>query len=325
MAHQQKMPFGLMLLCIMVGAMSNGTAAQDYPAKPVRYMVPSSPGSAVDTIGRIVASGLSEVLGQQVVVENRAGAGGNIGAAMIAKAPPDGYSLLQINNNHTTNVNLYRNLSYDLMRDFMPVTKLAVSPYAIVVHPSMPVKSIADLIKLAKARPGVITYSSAGIGSGTFMATELFKSQARLNMLHVPYVGGGPALTAVISGEALLYGAPVATALPQIQAGRLRALGVTTDRRIALLPGVPTVAETLPGYEFSAWAAIVVPLKTQGNIIAAVRNAAVKVLNKPELVKRMSDLGYIVALDTPAELANFLKVDIEKMAALIRENNLTAN
>jgi tripartite-type tricarboxylate transporter receptor subunit TctC len=123
----------------------------------------------------------------------------------------------------------------------------------------------------------------------------------------------------------LLYGAPVATALPQIQAGRLRALGVTTDRRIALLPGVPTVAETLPGYEFSAWAAIVVPLKTQGNIIAAVRNAAVKVLNKPELVKRMSDLGYIVALDTPAELANFLKVDIEKMAALIRENNLTAN
>jgi tripartite-type tricarboxylate transporter receptor subunit TctC len=325
MAHQQKMPFGLMLLCMLVGAMSNGTAAQDYPAKPVRYMVPSSPGSAVDTIGRIVASGLSEVLGQQVVVENRAGAGGNIGAAMIAKAPPDGYSLLQINNNHTTNVNLYRNLSYDLMRDFMPVTKLAVSPYAIVVHPSMPVKSIADLIKLAKARPGVITYSSAGIGSGTFMATELFKSQARLNMLHVPYVGGGPALTAVISGEALLYGAPVATALPQIQAGRLRALGVTTDRRIALLPGVPTVAETLPGYEFSAWAAIVVPLKTQGNIIAAVRNAAVKVLNKPELVKRMSDLGYIVALDTPAELANFLKVDIEKMAALIRENNLTAN
>ena len=325
MAHQQKMPFGLMLLCMLVGAMSNGTAAQDYPAKPVRYMVPSSPGSAVDTIGRIVASGLSEVLGQQVVVENRAGAGGNIGAAMIAKAPPDGYSLLQINNNHTTNVNLYRNLSYDLMRDFMPVTKLAVSPYAIVVHPSMPVKSIADLIKLAKARPGAITYSSAGIGSGTFMATELFKSQARLNMLHVPYVGGGPALTAVISGEALLYGAPVATALPQIQAGRLRALGVTTDRRIALLPGVPTVAETLPGYEFSAWAAIVVPLKTQGNIIAAVRNAAVKVLNKPELVKRMSDLGYIVALDTPAELANFLKVDIEKMAALIRENNLTAN
>jgi tripartite-type tricarboxylate transporter receptor subunit TctC len=325
MAHQQKMPFGLMLLCMLVGAMSNGTAAQDYPAKPVRYMVPSSPGSAVDTIGRIVASGLSEVLGQQVVVDNRAGAGGNIGAAMIAKAPPDGYSLLQINNNHTTNVNLYRNLSYDLMRDFMPVTKLAVSPYAIVVHPSMPVKSIADLIKLAKARPGVITYSSAGIGSGTFMATELFKSQARLNMLHVPYVGGGPALTAVISGEALLYGAPVATALPQIQAGRLRALGVTTDRRIALLPGVPTVAETLPGYEFSAWAAIVVPLKTQGNIIAAVRNAAVKVLNKPELVKRMSDLGYIVALDTPAELVNFLKADIEKMAALIRENNLPAN
>ena len=299
--------------------------AQDYPAKPVRYMVPSSAGSAVDTIGRIIAQGLSEAFGQQVVVENRAGAGGNIGAAMVAKAPADGYSLLQVNNNHTTNVNLYRELNYDLMRDFVPVTKLAVSPYALVVHPSLPVKSIADLIKLAKSRPGVITYSSAGIGSGTFMATELFKSQAGLNMLHIPYAGGGPALTAVMSGEALLYGAPLSTALPHIQSGRLRALGVTTEKRLALLPGLPPVAETVPGYEFSAWAAIVAPAKTPAEITAAVRNAAIKALNKPEIVKRLSDLGYIIAPDPPAELAKFMKADIDKMAKLIKENNLTAN
>ena len=299
--------------------------AQDYPAKPVRYMVPSSAGSAVDTIGRIIAQGMSEAFGQQVVVENRAGAGGNIGAAMVAKAPADGYSLLQVNNNHTTNVNLYRELNYDLMRDFVPVTKLAVSPYALVVHPSLPVKSIADLIKLAKSRPGVITYSSAGIGSGTFMATELFKSQAGLNMLHIPYAGGGPALTAVMSGEALLYGAPLSTALPHIQSGRLRALGVTTEKRLALLPGLPPVAETVPGYEFSAWAAIVAPAKTPAEITAAVRNAAIKALNKPEIVKRLSDLGYIIAPDPPAELAKFMKADIDKMAKLIKENNLTAN
>lgn len=325
MKHQVKPASVIVTLCALNIGMAGGAAAQGYPVKPVRYMVPSSPGSAVDTIGRIVGAGLSDVLGQQVVVENRAGAGGNIGAALIAKAPADGYSLLQVNNNHTTNVSLYRNLNYDLMRDFVPITKLAVSPYTIVVHPSMPVKSITDLIKLAKARPGAIIYSSAGVGSGTFMATELFKSQAGLDMLHVPYAGGGPALTAVMSGEVLLYGAPLATALPHIQSGRLRALGVTTDKRIALLPAVPPVADALPGYEFSAWAAIVAPVGTPPEVTTVVRNAAVKALNSPEVVKRLSDLGYIISLDQPAELASFMRADIEKMAKLIRANNLSAN
>ncbi|MEK7875582.1 MAG: tripartite tricarboxylate transporter substrate-binding protein [Pseudomonadota bacterium] len=314
----------VMLGCLIIQLAVEGRA-QDYPSKPVRYLVPSSPGSAVDTIGRIVAAGLGEVLGQQVFVEDRAGAGGNIGAAIAAKAPADGYTLLQINNNHTTNVTLYSNLTYDLIRDFAPVAKLALSPYLIVVHPSLPVKSISDLIKLAKSRPGAITFASAGAGSGTFMATELLKSQAGLDMLHIPYVGGGPALTAVISGQTLVYGAPLSTALPHLPQSRIRALAVTSGRRNSLLPGIPTVAESVPGYEFNAWAGLLVPAKTPKEVIATIRAAVVSALNRPEVSKRLSDLGYSIVADQPDELAAFIKADIETMAKLIRQNRLTAN
>ena len=298
--------------------------AQTYPSKPVRYIVPSSAGSAVDTIGRIVAAGLGDALGQQFIVEDRPGAGGNIGAAVAAKAPPDGYTVLQVNNNHATNVTLYKNLTYDLMRDFAPVTQLASSPYAIVVHPSLPVKSMSELIKLVRARPGVISYASAGVGSGTFMVTELFKSQARLDMLHVPYNGGGPAITSVVSGETVLYGAPLATALPFIRQGKLRPLAVTSAKRLALLPEYPTITETLPGYEFTAWAALLVPVSTPRQVIATLHSAALSVLKKPDLSKRLSDLGYIPVGDQPHELTAYIKLEIEKMAKLIRQNNLTA-
>lgn len=296
--------------------------AQAYPTRVIHYVVPSSAGSSVDTIGRIVAAGLTEAFGQQVIVENRAGAGGNIGAALVAKAAPDGYTVMQVSNNHTTNVTLYKNRGYDLLRDFAPVTKLAVSPYVLVVHPSLPVKSVPELIKLAKAKPGAITYSSAGVGSGTFMAAELFKSQAELDMLHIPYIGGGPALTAVMSGEAVLYGAPLATALPHIQSGRLRALGVSTDKSVPLLPEVPPVAATVPGYEFSAWNGIVVPANTPKEIIATLRSASSKALNIPKVSKRLNDLGYIVIADQPEELMAFMKSEIAKMAKLIRDNNI---
>lgn len=316
----------LLLATLVCGILMMQTAAdgwaQAYPTKPVRYMVPSSPGSSVDTIGRIVADGLTEALGQQVIVENRAGAGGNIGAALAAKAAPDGYTVVQVNNNHTTNVTLYKKRGYDLMRDFAPVTKLAVSPYVLVVHPSLPVKSVQDLIKLAKAKPGAITYASAGVGSGTFMVTELFKSQAKLDMLHIPYVGGGPALTAVMSGEALLYGAPMATALPQIKAGRLRALGVSTETSMPLLPKVPPITATVPDFEFSAWAGLLVPANTPKEIIATLRAASLKALKSPKIDKRLSDLGFSVAVSQPEELVTFMRSEIAKMAKLIRDNNI---
>ena len=314
-----------LMAATLIGQPAVNGWAQGYPTKPIRYIVPSSVGSAVDTIGRIVAGGLTEVFGQQVFVDNRAGAGGNIGAAVAASAPADGYTLVQVNNNHTTNVTLYKNLKYDLMRDFSPVIKLAYSPYVMVVHPSLPVKSIGELIKLAKSRPGAITYASAGVGSGTFMATELFRSQANLDMLHVPYVGGGPALTSVITGETLLYGAPLATALPQIRQGKLRPIGVTTVKRIPLLPDCPTIAETVPGYEFNAWAGILVPAKTPVETIDKIRNAVVSALERPNVSKRLSDLGYHVFSDHQgSELAAYMKSEIEKMAKLIRDNGLAA-
>ena len=299
--------------------------AQDYPSKPIRYIVPSTAGSAVDTIGRIVAAGLSDVLGQQVFVDNRAGAGGNIGAALATKAPPDGYTVLQVNNNHTVNMTLYRNPGYDLLRDFLPVTKLASSPYVIVAHPSLPVKSIKDLIGLARARPGAITYSSAGAGSGTYMAMALFVSHTGVDMLHVPYVGGGPALTAVISGQILIYGAPLPTALPHLPQGRLRALGVSSTKPVALLPNVPPVAATVPGYEFNAWTALLFPPKTPQSVIAIMRNAVISALNRPEVNKRMTELSYVADTCQPEEVTMFMKADVEAMAKLVRQYNLTVN
>jgi tripartite-type tricarboxylate transporter receptor subunit TctC len=322
-----KLPFALTAL-VCAGAMmqpGGDTWAQQYPNKPIRYFVPSSAGSAVDTIGRIVAAGLTNVLGQQVVVENRAGAAGNIGAAVAAKATPDGYTVLQVNNNHTTNVTLYKKLNYDLLRDFAPVTQLASSPYVMVVHPSLPVKSIGELIRLAKAQPGEIRYASAGVGSGTFMVTELFKSQTKLDMLHVPYKGGGPAITSVVAGETVLYGAPFATALPFLKRGKLRALAVSSPKRLAAFPAYPAVAETVPGYEFTAWAGLVVPSGTPKHAIDTLNNATIQALNKPEISKRLSALGYVPIGNQPHELTAAMKTEIEKMAKLIRENKLSAD
>ena len=313
----------LTLVCLIIEPVAEGRA-QDYPSKPIRYIVTSSPGSGLDIYGRIIAGGLTEVLGQQVFVENRAGAGGNIAAAIAAKAPADGYTLLQINNNHTINVTLYRNLTYDVIRDFSPIAKVFQSPYIIAVHPSLPVKSISELIKLAKSRPGELTYSSAGAGSGTFMATALFKSQTGVDMLHIPYVGGGPALRAVLSGEVPVYSPPLSSAITHIPQ-RLRALAVTSGKRHSLLPGVPTVAESVPGYEFDAWAGLMVPVNTPKEVIARVRSAVVSALNSPEASKRLRDLGNDFVGDQPGELAAFLKQDIEKMAKLIRQNRLTAD
>ena len=313
----------LTLVCLTIEPVAEGRA-QDYPSKPIRYIVTSSPGSGLDIYGRIIAGGLTEVLGQQVFVENRAGAGGNIAAAIAAKAPADGYTLLQINNNHTINVTLYRNLTYDVIRDFSPIAKVFQSPYIIAVHPSLPVKSISELIKLAKSRPGELTYSSAGAGSGTFMATALFKSQTGVDMLHIPYVGGGPALRAVLSGEVPVYSPPLSSAITHIPQ-RLRALAVTSGKRHSLLPGVPTVAESVPGYEFDAWAGLMVPVNTPKEVIARVRSAVVSALNSPEVSKRLRDLGNDFVGDQPGELAAFLKQDIEKMAKLIRQNRLTAD
>ena len=299
--------------------------AQSYPAKPVRLVVPTSAGSGFDVIGRIVAGGLSEIFGQQVIVENRVGAAANIGAEYVARAPGDGYTLLEISATHVVNRSMYRNLAYDLVRDFEPVTQLAASPSVLVVHPSLPVKTVAELVKLAKAQPGVLNYSSTGIGSATFLAAELFKAAAGIDLVHVPYRGGGEALTAVVAGEVPVYFAPFATAMPQIQQKRIRALAMTSAARVAVFPEYPTIMETgYPGYESSNWYGIVVPVKTPREIVTALNAAIVEVLKKPVINKRLSDLGYIIVGDRPEQFAAYIQSEIDKLGRILRELRVQA-
>lgn len=293
--------------------------AQQYPVKAVRYIVPMSPGSGADTLARIVTGGMATLLGQQVIIDNRTGAAGNIGAEAGARAAADGYTLFQTSSTLAANVSLYRNLPYDLMRDFAAVTQLASSPSIAVVHPSLPAKSIADLVKLARARPGEINYASTGIGSATWVAGELFKSMARVNFLHVPYRGGGEAATAVLSGEVSVYFGPMSVMLPQVKQGRVRALAVTTAKRLAVTPELPTVAESgYPGYQSGNWYGIVAPVKTPREIVTALRNAAVQAMNDPAINKRLVDLGYVVVGDQPDEFSAFIKAEIATLAKIIQ-------
>lgn len=309
------------LLCPFAGA----GQAQNYPMKSVRFVVGTSPGGGGDVIGRIVAGGLSEVFGQQVIVDNRPGAGSNIAAEIAAKAPADGYTLFEVSITHAVNASLYRRLPFNLMRDFAAVTQLASSPQLLVVHPSLPAKSTADLVKLAKARPGAINYSSAGAGTSTFLAAELFKARAGVNIVNVPYRGGGAALTAVIAGEAKVYFAPVAAALPHVRQGSLRALSITSARRLPLLPELPTVAETgYPGFECGNWYGLMVPVRTPKSTVETIHRAALAVLNKAQVSRRLSDLGYVSIGDRPEEFAAYIKSEIEKLAKIVRELNLTA-
>ncbi len=299
--------------------------AQRYPAKVVRLLVPFSPGSGSDTLGRIVAGGLTDVFGQPVIVDNRAGAAGNIGAEIVAKAPPDGYTLLLANMGHAANVSLYRNLPYDVARDFAPVTQLASAPAIVVAHTSLPVRSVGELVKLATARPDAINYSSGGVGTPTFVAAELFKAQAGVKLLHVPYRSGGEALTAVLAGEVSVYFAPLATALPHVRQGRLRALAVTTAKRVPLLPAYPTVAELgYPGYQSGNWYGLLAPARTPREIIAAIRTGALAVLNNETVGRRLGDLGYISIGDQPEEFALHIKLEIESLGRILREYRITA-
>lgn len=311
--------------CLICQFAANGWA-QSYPVKTVRFVVNQSAGSGSDTIGRIAAAGLAQVFGQQVIVENRAGAAGNIGAEIAAKAPPDGYTLFMGSQSLAANVSLYRNLTYDLVRDFSPVTQLASSPFIVIVHPSLPAKSIRELVKLAKAKPGAINYASAGIGSASFMAAELFKSLADIDLQHVPYTSGGQSATATLIGEVSVYFAPLAQALPLIRQGKWRPLALTSANRLLFLPDYPTVAETgYPGYEYGNWYGILVPVKTPKETIAAIHAAAVSALKNPTVSKRLIDLGYIIVGDQPGEFAAHIKAQIATLAKIIQQTGVTVN
>src|SRR5436853_1193723 len=243
----QRVPRGCFvasLLAMTALAITPTAIAQQFPTKPIRWVVPSSPGGSADAVTRVVADGVTKVTGQRVVVDNRAGASGNIGADNVAKSPPDGYTWIMMNNAQAANVSLYRNLTYDLLRDFAAVMQVDSSPHIVVVHPTLPVKSISELVKLAKAKPGALDYASAGLGTVTFLAAELFKAEAGINLRHVPYKGGGESLISIVSGETIVYFSPLPVALPHMRAGRLRALAVTSKKRAAVVADIPTVAES---------------------------------------------------------------------------------
>ena len=302
----------------LVAAFAPCSFAQTYPTKPVRYVIPMSAGSGADTIGRIVVIGLTPALGQQVIVDNRTGAAGNIGAELVAKAPPDGYTVFQGSMTHTTNVSLYTNLTYDFVRDFAPVTLLATLPSALVVHPSLPVKTVADLVKLAKSRPGQLNYASTGLGTATFLGAEMFKAQAGIDLLHVPYRGGGESLASVVTGETSVYFGPLPAMMALIKQGRLRALAVTTANRVSAAPEYPTIAESgFPGYETGNWYGILVPVKTLKDVIGTLHKGALTALKDPQVSRRMTDLGYIAIGNTPEEFSAHIKNEIQKLARIL--------
>jgi tripartite-type tricarboxylate transporter receptor subunit TctC len=310
------------VIAALAAAGATNASAQAYPAKPVRLIVASSAGSNPDVLGRIVAAGLTPVLGQQVIVENRAGAGGNIGAEVAARAPADGYTVFLMHTNHPINTALNPKISYDLFTDFAPITYLAYSAFVLVVHPSLPAKSVRELVALAKARPGAINYSSAGTGSGTHLAAEYFIGLVNVKLQHVSYNGGGPALIAVTSGETQVYFTPVSTGMPHIRAGKLRPLGVTSSRRLRDLPDVPPIADTVPGYEFTSWAALMVPAKTPKNVVDTLYKDAIAVLKDPETGKRLDAAGFFAVGSRPEELTARIKSEVEKLTKLIRRIGL---
>ena len=305
---------------VAVGISVSPAAAQTYPSKPVRLIAASSPGSGVDIVGRIVAQKLGERLGQQVVVDNRAGAGGNLGAEIAAKAAPDGYTLFMGTPAQTINSGLYRTLNYDLVRDFAPVSLLTTGHYAIVVHPSLPVKSVKELTTLARARPGQLFYASAGNGNATHLAAALFSSMTHIELVHVPYKGSGPALTDLIGGQVQLMFSNLTAALPYVKAARLRALAVTGEKRSPAAPDLPTVMEAgVPGYVVASWFGILLPAGAPRELIMRLNSELAQVMRAPDVRERLATDGAEPTFSTPEKFGDFIKAEIAQWSKVIRD------
>jgi tripartite-type tricarboxylate transporter receptor subunit TctC len=314
-------------LGVVCGASSAQQASSGYPNKPIRLIVPFAPGGGNDTIARTVGDRLSPLLGQQIVVENRAGAGGTIGAELAAKAAPDGYTLfLGGVGSLAINPSMRKNLAYDPIKDFAPITLLAKSPLVLVVHPKLHVHTVKELIALAKSQPGKINYASNGNGSSSQLAALLFASKAGVDMVHIPYKGLSPALTGLIGGEVPMMFSSVVAILPHIQSGRLIALGVSGKKRLAALPDVPTIAETgLTGYEANSWYGILAPAGTPQAIVQKLNAAIDKVLEMPEVRKRLDSEGAEIVGGSPALFADYIKQQKQEMGEIISKAGLSLN
>ena len=296
-----------------------GTAwAQAYPTKPVRVVIVFPPGGATDVVGRVAFQKVGEQVSQQFIIDNRVGAGGTIGAAFVAKSAPDGYTLMVYSTTLLANAHLYKKLPYDSLKDFVGITPVARLVNALVVHPSMPVHTVKDLIVLAKAHPGEISYGSAGVGALQHLSTSLFANMAGVKLIHVPYKGGGPAAVATASGEIQMLLTPASEVVPHIQSRRVRPIAVSSSTRISQLPELPTIAETLPGYEFTSWMGTFAPAGTPKAIVDKINAELKKAVADPDVAANLSAQTLDPMYMTPEEFAKQMKADYDKFGHVVK-------
>ena len=305
---------------VFIGLCQMGMA-QTYPAKPIRIVVPFPAGGIADLFARVIGQKFNESWGQPAVIENRPGAGGNIGAEIVAKSPPDGYTLVMGSiGTHSVNVSLFSKLGYDPLRDFSPVSLVMEAEGLLVLHPSVPVRNVKELIALAKARPGQLSYASAGNGTAGHLSGELFKSMARVDMVHVPYKGNVPAIVDLIAGQTSLLFATMPTVLPQVQAGRLKALAVTSSSRAPAAPELPTIAEAaLPGYSVTNWIGLFAPAGTPRDIVSKLNGETLRIMQAPDIQKRLVNEGAKFTPMSPDEYGAFIKSEIAKWAKVVKD------
>jgi tripartite-type tricarboxylate transporter receptor subunit TctC len=305
------------VMCITTSAF--GAATPEYPSRPIRLLLPFAPGGSVDGLARIITPKLSEAMGQQWVIDNRGGAGGNIAAEIVARAAPDGYTaLLGLSTIITANPALYK-LSFSMEKDLQPVTQLATSQYILVLHPGVPAGSVQELVALAKQKPRSLNYASGGIGTPLHLAAELFQKRAGIQMVHIPYKGGGAAAAAVLTGEAQVVFGSFASSLPQVKAGRLKSVATTGSRRSPLAPDVPTIAESgFPGLEVVSWFGLLVPSGTSASIVERIRDQTIKAVHTPDVQRAIAREGLDVETSTPSELAARIRNDTKTWAEVIK-------
>lgn len=321
------LPAALFAAVVATAAAQPARGPGDYPSRPIRLILPQSPGGPTDIIGRTVAQKLSDNVGQPVVADNRAGAAGSLGCELAARAAPDGYTLLLGPPGClTVNPSLYPKLGYDTLRDFAPITQLTAGPEMLVVHPSVAANTVEELIALVRAKPGAFNFASGGSGTPNHLAAEYLRMVAGLKMAHVPYKGTGPAIAAVIAGQVQLMMAGLPPALPQVRAGKLRALAVTSARRSSAAPEVPTVAESgFPGFELGSWHSLLAPAQTPRAIVVFLHTQAVKTLAQPDVKERFAGQGLDVVGSTPAEFREHLMKEMAKFAKIIQVAGITVD
>ncbi len=306
------------LAVLALAALAGLAGAQDYPTKPIKFIVPYPPGGGTDVIARILQEPLAAELGQPIIIENKGGAAGNVGTDVAAKAPPDGYTILFTLSSHTINPKLYDKLPFDVERDFAPITLATLVPQILVAHPSVPANNVKELIALAKANPGKLNYASVGTGSPAHIAGELLKLKTGIDMVHVPYKGGGPAVVDTIGGQVQLAFVSMPAAWQHVKAGKLKAIAVTSARRAAVAPDLPTIAETVPDYVVDSWYGALAPAKTPPAAIAKLNAAFAKVLENPQVKERLLAQGAEAAPGSPAEFDRRIKDELAKWELVIK-------